>query len=444
MDVSANKQSAAEPEVAAGSDAPLLICGAGLSDQAALATLLEQAAPQNAGLRLDQAAAAMAAQPESRLLLIFSPPQAQLAQAMMQRTAPGAALDDWIASATVLLEVLRRNRRRTTLVEGRVAQVYADVFTARLGLAQETAAALAALPRPRPDPVLLAMADACVLRSPRARVLSEELAASALDLSNGDPAPPQDLDAAFQHYAKTRSELAEIQCHLEQQYLADQARGAEMQQIADQLTRQDAALAERAAAVDGLENRLQAAGQHSAALQTELEQMRARLGSADTRNAALAAELERSRAELSGERDTIRDVLTALQQEAEQEQGRLTADLATLQDHAAGLESALAQSRSRLSSVIEEQGSLMVQLHRAQADLAGQSDEHRNIVADLEANRNAKKSLNLRVRQLAAEKAALEGKLAEVEDWIHGIMASRSYRIMEPLRRLRAIRRQKE
>ncbi|WP_141135135.1 hypothetical protein [Puniceibacterium sediminis] len=313
MNIPAEARPAPREKPAAEAHADLLICCGGLSDQTSLEDVLRQAGPGHRAVTLSQAAAAMRAQPESRLLLIFTPAEPRIAAAMMQKVAPMAALKSWEATALALLDVLRRNRRRTTLVDSRAVQAHAGALAAGLNLEPQTVAALAALPRPRPDPVLLALAEVCVLRTPRIHTLNEELVACTLGLSDALP-PEQDLDAAFHHYLKTCSALTKIRSDLEARYLE---------------------------------------GQGHAGVQT---------AGATPQQLHLSAT-----GGLAAERDSLQTALSNQRKTAEQEQARL--------------------------------------------------------------------------RNRAAE---LESKLAGVEAWIHGIQASRSYRIMEPLRRLRAATKRKE
>ncbi len=171
------------------------------------ATLLRSFEPDGA---LERAKAALAAQPDSTLLLIYPAPIPTIAGAIADDVTPEQALEDWLSRAEEILGIFRQARRRIILVEHSAALANpADLIeelNQRLDLAltrPESAGSSESAessPASNADPVHLLIADRACHHSPRARRIAAELEVSALPLTAAGGASKIDLSSSFQTY----------------------------------------------------------------------------------------------------------------------------------------------------------------------------------------------------------------------------------------------------
>ncbi|MEH6645931.1 hypothetical protein [Sulfitobacter sp.] len=144
------------------------------------------------------------------------------------------------------------------------------------------------------------------------------------------------------------------------------------------------------------------------------EEMFTQLEIAQAETAARLVELEAARTETAARK-------------AELETGRLA--LEKMQQRQVEMDSELARMARDGTALKSAQTALMQQLDQAQRDLEARYGQIRAKSAELETERH-------RYKVLAQEKA-------DVDNWIHGIQASITYRMMNPLRRLRLLLKRK-
>jgi len=167
---------------------------------------------------------------------------------------------------------------------------------------------------------------------------------------------------------------------------------------------------------------------HYLARQAEFDEVKA-----ESQNQALYAEemfaqLESAQAE-SGRMQQQLDHAQAESGRMQQQLDHAQAESGRMQQRQAEFDSELGRKVQTITALENTQKVLMQQLDHAQRDLESTYAQVRKVSADRDSRRHDIKTL--------------EQKLAEVEAWVHGIQASRSYRIMEPLRRLRLLMKRK-
>ena len=153
---------------------------------------------------------------------------------------------------------------------------------------------------------------------------------------------------------------------------------------------------------------------HYLARQAEFDEVKA-----ESQNQALYAE------EMFAQLESAQAESGRMQQQLDHAQ----AESGRMQQRQAEFDSELGRKVQTITALENTQKVLMQQLDHAQRDLESTYAQVRKVSADRDSRRHDIKTL--------------EQKLAEVEAWVHGIQASRSYRIMEPLRRLRLLMKRK-
>lgn len=451
----------------------LLCCLPGTQASAIAGALADAARPVRPVAGLDALRTALEAEPETQAAVLYEP----AAHALFAGQAPGAdpvdpaeALARWSAVASDLLALQARNRRRVWLVPARAALLYPDVFAARLGLGTGAAERLTALPRPLTDPVLLSLARGALQASPEARGLQARLRAASLELSNNAPDPDHELSTALGQYTLLRDQLARLQGELSQRLDHEAGLGARIAALEAQI----AALGKDLATAKTAQ---QAAGKTLEGTRTELAEARRALGETETtlteeraRGKGLSTELEAAWASLreleqktaqqaqarQAEIDTLRKATAADKAEIEalrQAGDARQAEIETLRKASKALRGSFEADLARLSAAqtaetarreLAEAGlresTLRLQALEAEggareAEIARLREDAQQHVAALEA---AAAERTAEIEALRRTRAELETRLGDAEGWLQGILASRSYRVMAPLRRLRA------
>lgn len=178
--------------------------------------------------------------PQSHLLLLVSLPAVAVARSLGEGVVPKTALGQWLESAGTVLDVVRGQRRRVSLVFAEqvlaAPQAFLEALSQRLQL-QLRCSVLTDLPPPGlPDAVLHMMAENAIRQSGEARNIAAELEANALPLTAADVrSVPQieqvfneyrdRIDTAADHAQKLREENAMLLAQLQEAQL--QARQAE-------------------------------------------------------------------------------------------------------------------------------------------------------------------------------------------------------------------------
>lgn len=377
--------------------------------------------------------------------------------------APAAVLQDWTEQARAILGFHARHRRDCTLLDVHAALLYPEVCANRLNLSVETGVALAALPRPQMDPVNLALAQAAYQKDMTAKQTTRSLLAAAINLSNTVPDLEKiDLEGAFHHYAAFRARFDALQVELESEHVA----------LADAIAARDTTKKELAAREQALAlfaQRLKtakSAHEDSALdLRRELDGVKQKLAAEKSAHRKSVSGLQAARGSIEALEKEVRTLTLDLEQRR-QEVSELGFDRSTLNSTVAAQQAQLDEARARadtVSQALDSQQAANATLEARIADMTSASERmtaelkavqtaHADALLDLE-NRYLKYSevstqleeatqqlqlLDARVRTAEGEKSELSDRLARAEHMLQGIQASRSYRIMAPVRRLRA------
>ncbi|NDY96289.1 hypothetical protein [Wenzhouxiangella limi] len=201
---------------------------AGLSDQAAQSDPCgqPQLISQDQIGDLAEVSDWMAEHPQGHLLLLMRLPVVAVARRLGEGMAPKTALAQWLESAQPVLAVIRRHRRRVSLLfaEPALADTPAllDTVSQRLQLQLQEVPAQAAAPA-LPSAVLRMMAENAIWQSSEARNLAAELTATALPLRSAQNILLPAIDQVFAEYRhsvdttsrveleKTRQKLQQVQ-----------------------------------------------------------------------------------------------------------------------------------------------------------------------------------------------------------------------------------------
>ena len=142
--------------------------------------------------------------PQSHLLLLVPLPAVAVARSLEEGALPKTALSQWLESAGVVLDVVRGQRRRVSLVFAEqvlaAPQAFLEAFSQRLQL-QLRCSVLTDLPPPGlPDAVLHMMAENAIRQSGEARNIATELEANALPLTAADVRSVPRIEQVFDEY----------------------------------------------------------------------------------------------------------------------------------------------------------------------------------------------------------------------------------------------------
>ena len=147
----------------------------------------------------------LAANPQGHLLLLVPIPSLAVARMLAQGTAPEKALGAWMESVQSVLQVVRPQRRRVTLVFAEAAlaapQAFLDALSQRLQLQLNPVGAHDQR-REMPGALLRMMAENAIRQSAEARQIATELEASALPVESVEFAAGVAIEEVFQEYSE--------------------------------------------------------------------------------------------------------------------------------------------------------------------------------------------------------------------------------------------------
>lgn len=201
--------SAAKPAVPAiQTPESLMVASIRESDHSAACELLRGAGlpipfnPERPG-RLPDWSDSLAQHPQAHLLLLVPSPVVAVAWSLNEGKAPKAALADWLATARAVLDLIRLQRRRTSLVFAEPALTAPKAFLQKLAERLQVSlhpAATGTKPPELPSAALRMIAGNAIWLSPDARNAAAELEANALPLDAGDLRPAVVIDQFFNEY----------------------------------------------------------------------------------------------------------------------------------------------------------------------------------------------------------------------------------------------------
>ncbi|MFT4742050.1 MAG: hypothetical protein ACI91Z_000021 [Yoonia sp.] len=159
----------------------------------------------------DQILAALTADDNAQLCLIYTRPEKHLAQALEQGTSINAAAADWRAQMQFLLSLYRGQRARCLVIETDHLQRYWDLGLSRLNLLPKSKKAETKNPPTvsAPAPLLQLVARSHYEGKANLKALGDELAASSINLSNDTFEGPNLLAADALAYLRAESKKAE-------------------------------------------------------------------------------------------------------------------------------------------------------------------------------------------------------------------------------------------
>lgn len=146
-------------------------------------------------------------------VLLYQIPEHYLYQALLQDQAPAAALTAWSAQAREILQAVRTGGPQVAAVEMSQFLLFPQAFIKHLGLAGRAVPDKSPVPAPptADDPVLLALAAACLQQDSAALGLANALQHAALPPAAPSPADHPDLTAAVQSYRSASAQIALLQ-----------------------------------------------------------------------------------------------------------------------------------------------------------------------------------------------------------------------------------------
>ena len=413
----------------------ILVCGP-LPEGKAISALSGRLADPDGravGLAVVPDLAAALAQPgNAPVVVLHRSAGLALSDAMAQGTGPSRVLASWMAAAASQLALLRRHRRRISLVDaaalsdGRLGDVLSRL-AARLGLDVIAISVTPAAAMTDSSPLVTAVARICLADNADAQALSSELDALLLGAAEDPALHPDSLaDAAFDALLMLQRDTGGPQARAERALLLDHL--AHMQQQMEKVQAE-------ADALDRLlhDSRNQAAAAEQA-VQTLLAEAEARLAEAARVEARLAGErgVAKSGADpkvWTAERDLLLDQLAHMQMQVEQAQAEATAALRLRDDIQTAVPAVEAvAARAQRDALL---GDEILRLGRAERALQDQV-ETLAIATALQLTGHEADLNRLR--------AAFDATVHDLEDArreLAAVYASRSWRITGPMRQAR-------
>ena len=145
----------------------------------------------------------LAEHPKAHVLLLVASPSAAVARRLQEGSAPKTALADWMASAQDVLDVIRSQRRRISLMFAEPAlaapQAFVALLSRRLQVPLQEVSPDQQLPD-LPSALLRLMAENAIWQSADARNIAAELEANALPLADSELSRVPAIDEVFAEY----------------------------------------------------------------------------------------------------------------------------------------------------------------------------------------------------------------------------------------------------
>ena len=183
----------------------------------------------------------LAEHPKAHVLLLMALPSVAVARRLQEGGAPKTALADWVESAQGVLKVIRRKRRRITLMFAEPAlaapQAFVALLSRRLQVQLQTVTPEQQVPD-LPSALLRLMAENAIWQSAEARNIAAELEANALPLVDSELSQVPAIDEVFSEYRNSVDRKARAVQELREQneLLLEQLQRAQqkMEALADE------------------------------------------------------------------------------------------------------------------------------------------------------------------------------------------------------------------
>ena len=315
-----------------------------------LSNIAESDNQQREPISVDAASQHLAEKSDATLCIIYQDPIYALCTVMSANDDIASFLRNWTFCARQALQLHRRNRKRSIIIEAGHMQRFAAAGLARLNIEadsrrlREITAEL-----PSPNPLDYILAKAILVENAEAQAAHDELSASAQALSNEDGIAPANM--ALQAYA-TQKEQAEI------------ANQEFKQKLDEKTARVELLLAQQAdmiADMDVLEKALQ---QNTESSLREKDELQKQLKEETSRNSLLLAQ----QAAMICDMDTLESELETANTRVERIQQEFSIQLKAANHAKDHITAERDQKAAELTAVLETQ-------NQAAADLAHRNDE---------------------------------------------------------------------
>lgn len=352
--------------------------------------------------------------PAVGLVLLYLSPVETLCRAMAAQTPPSTALADWRSRAEDILALNRRDRRRVWLLEIGAGRGNPDVFRRHFYLPQAELSAL-----PPQDLVLRLMANQAISGDPQARRIQGELEAASLDCSGGAKTA-ENPDSAFYTYqhmlqAQQKAEVLQAQAHLTQKELSALAAQKEALETSAATAEKGKQKAQKDVDLLKSQNR---------AVQEELEATSRR--KLELESGLDAAQQDRQKAQQEV------DLLRAQVRLMKQEMGTLSTDRERLEQRLAQMSQGLESHQAQIAALSAERDRLSRRVEEKERSIAAAA-------AGLRAAETQRDYLTTRLDDTLAERESARRDAQAKDAEIQKIMTSKSFRLTEPLRRIRSL-----
>jgi len=212
--------------------------------------------------------------PKAHVLLLVALPSVAVARRLQEGSVPKTALADWMASAQDVLDVIRSQRRRISLMFAEPAlaepQAFVELLSRRLQLTLQAVSPEQQVPD-LPSALLRLMAENAIWQSADARNIAAELEANALPLADSELSQVPAIDQVFTEYRNSidRKARAAQELREENELLLEQLQ--RVQQKMEAFSAEKRAIEQQLSAVEELkqENELLLSQLHQ--VQEELE-----------------------------------------------------------------------------------------------------------------------------------------------------------------------------
>ncbi|WOI31297.1 coiled-coil domain-containing protein [Sulfitobacter dubius] len=305
---------------------------------------------QREPISVDAAGKYLAEKSDATLCIIYQDPISALCTVMSANDDIASFLRNWTFCARQALQLHRRNRKRSMIIEAGHVQRFAAAGLARLNIEadsrrlREITAEL-----PSPNPLDYILAKAILVENAEAQAAHDELSASAQALSNEDGIAPTNM--ALQAYA-TQKEQAEI------------ANQGFKQKLDEKTARIELLLAQQAdmiADMDVLEKALQ---QNTESSLREKDELQKQLKEETSRNSLLLAQ----QTAMICDMDTLEREMETANTRGERIQHEFSIQLKAANQAKDHITAERDQKAAELTAVLETQ-------NQATADLAHRNDE---------------------------------------------------------------------
>ena len=396
------------------------------------------------------------AEDAGQLLILFHPPETYVSKALAKaEDRPSTdvvsdALATWMSETDALLALKRRSRRQVTLMDRVDLARQPAAFVKRFGLDAPEAATQ--LSYPAPDPMVGLLTRAQIAQDPVMRLRQGELEAAALALGDVEAEERALPEAALVRYLDLRQsdraipDLQEQVAHYTREHkslqlaLDDARNDAESQAKAH-----SAAVAQHGKTLESLRKEAESEKENAVRLAQRLEQTSQGLESQQTSLASAEEQVDLLKAQNSAMQDELerlhRENLTLTQSKSPLSAAEVTQlqqenqTLKKAQKQAETLAERVAGKEAALSAAGQELADLYLRLEAATRQTDQQAHQSRETIAALEQKLGAQTEETQTLKTTVAER---DRHVATLENDLDRVWQSRSLRLTEPFRRLRA------